>query len=135
MRAGYDYLEHFYLIDLSIYDTVIGYRAYDSYFSFARAFLSNTISLSQLSFAMHLGKLGEQVVLKSENSYQNIRFIGYEPVNASMWYPARMKRDKLARQSYFRQDREGWQKGELYMPQILDEEIGPDDIRIRRIIY
>ena len=24
---------------------------------------------------------------------------------------------------------EGWQRGELYMPRILDEEIGPDDTR------
>ena len=36
---------------------------------------------------------------------------------------------------YFQQDRDGWQKGELYMPKILDEEIGPDDTRIQRIIY
>lgn len=134
-REARRYLTSVFAVPYQEADVIVGYRADDSYFAFAGDFLNGTISVSQLEEAMYLGKLGEQVVLKSENSYQNIRFIGYEPVNASMWYPARMKRDRLARQSYFRQDREGWQKGELYMPQILDEEIGPDDIRIRRIIY
>ena len=41
----------------------IGYRADDSYFSFANAFLNNTISLEQLRKAMYLGKLGKPEVL------------------------------------------------------------------------
>ena len=41
---------------------IIGYRADDSYFSFANAFLNNTLSLEQLKEAMYLGKLGEQVI-------------------------------------------------------------------------
>ena len=113
----------------------MGYRADDSYFSFAADFLNGTISLAQLEEAMYLGKLGEQIVLKSEKSYRQIRFLDYEPVDASIWYPKREKRDQSARQRYFRQDREGWQKGQLYMPRILDEEIGPDDTRIQRIVY
>ncbi|MBR2627880.1 MAG: DUF3990 domain-containing protein, partial [Peptococcaceae bacterium] len=40
---------------------MIGYRADDSYFSFANAFLNNTLSLRQLEKAMMLGKHGEQV--------------------------------------------------------------------------
>ena len=116
-------------------DIVIGYRADDSYFSFAADFLNGTISLEQLEEAMYLGKLGEQIVLKSEKSYRQIRFLDYEPVDASEWYPKKERRDRTARQRYFRQDREGWRKGQLYMPRILDEEIGPDDTRIQRIIY
>lgn len=116
-------------------DVVIGYRADDSYFSFANDFLNGTISLSQLGEAMYLGKLGEQVVLRSEESYRHIRFLSYEPVDASVWYPRREKRDRAARKKYFQQDKEGWQRGQLYMPAILDEEIGPDDARIQRILY
>lgn len=116
-------------------DLIIGYRADDSYFSFANDFLNGTISLAQLEEAMYLGRPGEQVVLKSPESYQYLKFAEYEPVDASVWYPRRMKRDRMARRQYFRQDREGWRKGELYMPRILDEEIGPDDARIRRIVY
>ena len=48
------------------YDLILGYRADDSYFSFANAFLSGTISLEQLQRAMHLGALGEQIVVRSE---------------------------------------------------------------------
>lgn len=116
-------------------DILIGYRADDSYFSFAADFLNGTISLSQLEEAMYLGRLGEQIVLKSKKSYRQIRFLGYEPVDRVTWYPRREKRDLEARRKYFRQDREGWQRGQLYMPRILDEEIGPDDTRIQRIVY
>lgn len=56
------------------YDVIIGYRADDSYFSFASAFLNNTISLAQLERAMFLGKLGEQVVLKSERAFSQLHF-------------------------------------------------------------
>ena len=65
MKNSVEWLLENYLIDLSSYDIVIGYRADDSYFSFARAFINNEISLDQLSYAMKLGKLGEQIVLKS----------------------------------------------------------------------
>ena len=116
-------------------DILIGYRANDSYFAFANDFLNGTISLRQFEEAMYLGKLVEQVVLKSEESCRHIRFLEYEPVDAAVWYPRRKNRDQSARQRYFQQDRDGWQKGELYMPKILDEEIRPDDTRIQRIIY
>ena len=48
------------------YDVIIGYRADDSYFSFAKDFINNTISVEQLAEAMRLGELGIQIVLKSE---------------------------------------------------------------------
>ena len=116
-------------------DILIGYRADDSYFSFASDFLNGTISLRQLEKAMYLGKLGEQVVLKSEESYRHIRFLTYEPVDSALWFPKKEKRDHVARHQYFSQDRDGWQRGELYMPRILDEEIRQDDTRIQRIVY
>ena len=37
MKRGADWLKEHFLIDLSPYDAVVGYRADDSYFSFARA--------------------------------------------------------------------------------------------------
>ena len=72
------YLQQHFLIDISAYDIIIGYRAEDSYFSFAQDFVANTISLKKLSEAMYLGKLGEQIVLKSEAAFKNIRFLGAE---------------------------------------------------------
>lgn len=54
-----DYGKGFYcrdnfLIDVSEYDVIIGYRADDSYFTFAKSFVSNGISLQQLQLAMRL---------------------------------------------------------------------------------
>ena len=57
-------LENFY-VDVGEYDVIIGYRADDSYFSFAKDFINNTISVEQLAEAMRLGELGIQIVLKS----------------------------------------------------------------------
>ena len=72
MKRGVDWLREHFLIDLTPYDMVVGYRADDSYFSFARAFINNEISLAQLSYAMRLGKLGEQFVLKSPTAFERI---------------------------------------------------------------
>ena len=43
-KRGVQWLKEYFLIDISVYDVIIGYRADDSYFSFARAFLANEIS-------------------------------------------------------------------------------------------
>lgn len=41
MRRGFQWLKDNFLIDITGYDVIIGYRADDSYFSFARAFINN----------------------------------------------------------------------------------------------
>ena len=57
----YDHLSQEFAIDYHSYDIIKGYRADDSYFSFAQDFLNGTISVSQLSDAMKLGDLGVSV--------------------------------------------------------------------------
>ena len=89
-----------YFVDMDNVDVVVGYRADDSYFSFARAFLDNRISLRQLEHAMHLGKLGRQIVLKSEKAFDSLAFQGAEMVDASIWHIKRMRRDQSARSDY-----------------------------------
>lgn len=127
---GIDYLKEYFLIDISEYDIIIGYRANDSYFSFARAFLNNTISLSQLSNAMRLGKLGEQVVLKSQKSFTQIRFLDYQVADGAIYYAKRKQRDDIARQDYRRsaakEDLDG-----LFLRDLIREEVQPNDPRIR----
>lgn len=92
-------LDNYYL-NVDKYDVIKGYRADDSYFSFARGFLSNELNLNQLSFAMRLGKLGEQIVLKSKKAFKNIKFIEYEIVNFNVYFDKRENRDKEARKEY-----------------------------------
>lgn len=100
MGAAREWLINNYLIDISSYDAIIGYRADDSYFSFARAFLDNTISVDQLSYAMSLGELGEQFVLKSRKAFDMMHFDSYETVFSSEYYPKRKMRDETARKLF-----------------------------------
>lgn len=99
---GKEYLlKHFY-IDVDNYDIVIGYRADDSYFSFARDFINNTISLRQLSKAMELGQLGKQVVIISKLAFEKLHFEGFETADRLIYYTKRKTRDEKAREDYLK---------------------------------
>ena len=69
-NAAREFLLSRFLADITGVDLLIGYRADDSYFSFAEDFVNNTISLRDLDCAMRLGTLGEQVVVLSERAFQ-----------------------------------------------------------------
>lgn len=80
---------------------------------------------------MHLGKLGEQFVLKSKRSFERIRFTGCEIAESEEWYAKKMLRDRTARREYFSVERNRREKGDIYITQIMDEEMKPDDLRLR----
>ena len=126
-----DYLQANFLVDLSQFDIVIGYRADDSYFSFAQDFVSGVISLNKLSEAMRLGKLGEQIVLKSRESFSHIRFLGAEPAIAETYYEKKSMRDREARRAYRQTKRAADAINELYILDIMREGIKNGDPRLR----
>lgn len=130
MKRGAEWLLKDFLLDLSEYDAITGYRADDSYFSFARAFLSNGISLAQLSYAMRLGKLGEQFLLKSQKAFDTIQFLSYEPADSLIYFAKRKVRDEEARKNFnaelTREDANG-----LFIRELIREEVKPDDPRLR----
>lgn len=126
-----EYLQTNFYVDISFYDVIIGYRADDSYFSFAQDFIAGTISLRKLSEAMHLGKLGEQIVLKSERSYRHIRFLDAEPADAATYYEKKADRDREARREYRKTKQMADVSEELYMLDILREGIKNGDPRLR----
>lgn len=97
-------LKNFY-IDVNDYDIVIGYRADDSYFSFAKDFLNNTISVQKLKKAMELGKLGKQVVIISELAFAELKFEGTEEVESLEYYEKRKSRDIEAKEQYLKNTR------------------------------
>ena len=130
MKRGTDWLKNNFLPDITQYDAIIGYRADDSYFSFARAFMSNEISLKQLSYAMKLGKLGEQFVLKSKKAFDIIEFESYETVDSTVYYAKRKTRDDEARNA-FNAELEKDDINGLYMRDIIREEVKPNDPRLR----
>lgn len=129
-----EYLLKNFFVDYSMYDVMVGYRADDSYFSFAQDFISGMISLRQLNNALYLGKLGQQFVLKSKKAFDAIRFVGYEIASSEEWFAKKERRDKSARREYFDIERNRRKKGDIYITHILDEEMMPDDPRIRQII-
>ena len=126
-----EYILNTFRVDYQSQDAIIGYRADDSYFSFAQDFINGTISYRQLNNAMHLGKLGQQFVLKSKQAFDRIQFLGYEVAEHDEWYAKKMLRDRSARREYFSVERNKRQRGDLYITQILDEEMKPDDERLR----
>ena len=130
MRNGIQWLKKHFLVDVDGYDLIIGYRADDSYFSFARAFISNEISLSQLNYAMRLGKLGEQYVLKSEKAFKQIEFKSAELADNTIYYAKRKRRDDEARNAFFAELEKDDISG-IYMRDILREEMTSDDARLR----
>ncbi len=130
MNRAVEWLTTHYLLDINDFDAIVGYRADDSYFSFARALVNNEISLHQLVYAMKLGKLGEQFVLKSEKAFSAIRFISYAEIRNSVYYPLRRQRDDAARAAY-REELDREDLNGLYMRDIIREGILPNDSRLR----
>ena len=126
-----EYLLKYFLPDYKNFDIIKGYRADDSYFSFAQDFINGAISVRQLANAMKLGNLGTQIVLKSKKAFDSITFKGYETAGCSDWYVKKENRDKTARRQYFDSEKNKRQKGDLFILQILDEEIKADDPRLR----
>lgn len=127
---GIEYLKRVFLPDTSQADVIVGYRADDSYFSFARAFVNNAISLDQLAEVMRLGELGKQIVLTSPRAFAALRFQGCEIARASTYHVLRNERDRTAREAYRRNSAEADLDG-LFMRDIIREKVTNDDHRLR----
>lgn len=121
MVEGKAWLQEKYLLDISKYDVIIGYRADDSYFRFARAFLQNSLSLEALEKAMYLGELGEQVVLISPKAFRNITFQSAEWVDGRDFYQSRLERDRLAREQFEKIRRDSGYQGTFLMDLLRGE--------------
>ena len=126
-----NYLQQHFFVDPAPYDVIIGYRADDSYFTFAQDFVAGAISLKKLSEAMRLGKLGEQIVLKREKAFEHTRFVGAEPADAETYYEKKALRDREARRAYRSTRQVSNALNELYMIDIMREGIENGDPRLR----
>ena len=124
-------LERF-LPDTENADVIIGYRADDSYFSFAEDFVNNVISLRDLERAMQLGTLGEQIVLLSERSFNQIEFVEKEIADYREYYYRRAERDKNAREEYASQRKNIEQlMNDIFVLDIIREDMKKDDPRLQ----
>ncbi|MGN0337628.1 MAG: DUF3990 domain-containing protein [Lachnospiraceae bacterium] len=125
------YLKEHFLLDIKKYDVIIGYRADDSYFSFAQDFVANMISLRQLDEAMHLGKLGEQVVLKSKKAFERITFLDSIPAQKEEYFAKKMMRDKEARRDYRKSKKQAADMNDVFMLDIMREGMTNGDQRLQ----
>ena len=124
------YILDTFLPDYKDYDLIEGYRADDSYFSFSKAFLANGITLEQLRRAMRLGKLGEQVVLRTPAAFDALSFVEAIPVDASIYHIRRLSRDRDAREDFRKMLTETEASEEIYVSTIINEKWNNDDPRL-----
>ena len=119
-EEGKRYLKEHFLLDISD----------DSYFSFAQDFVAGVISLQKLSEAMQLGKLGEQIVLKSPLAFEKIQYVKSEPVDMQAYYIKKIERERAARKEYRMSKRQKADLNELFILDIMREEMENDDPRL-----
>ena len=131
-RKAKRYLIDNFGINVNAYDLITGYRADDSYFDYAETFLNNGISVEQLARAMKLGRLGEQIVLKSKFAFSRIQFDGFDVAEKEEFYVLRKARDDEANQLYLNMLEE--ESDGLYIQDIIRGGITNDDPRIPRNI-
>ena len=131
-RRARQYLIDNFGVNVNAYDLITGYRANDSYFDYAETFLNNGITVEQLSRAMQLGKLGEQIVLKSKFAFSKINYEGFDTAEKDTYYVLRKARDDEANQMYLNileEETDG-----LYIQDIMRGGVTNDDPRIPRNI-
>lgn len=94
--------------------------------------MNNGISVQQLSQAMKLGELGEQIVLMSPKAFEKISFLEYEIADGSIYNSRRMERENRARRAYL--DDHGMafkiNENDLFVRDILSEQVKNDDPRL-----
>ena len=133
-KQAKEYIFENFAIDYKSYDIIKGYRADDSYFSFANAFLNNTISVSQLEKAMGLGKPGEQIVLMSEQAFDSIRFEDVILAPKEIYLPKKLACDTGAREDFQKEKGRGSVLTEKYILDIIREGWKNDDGRLQRVV-
>lgn len=129
-----EYIFNNFAVDYKNYDVIKGYRADDAYFSFANAFLNNTISVSQLEKAMVLGKLGEQVVAVSQKAFDALEFIEASVAPNEKYLPKKIARDSAARDEFRKEKSRGSVLTEKYILDIIREGWKNDDERLQRVV-
>lgn len=89
-----------YMIDYKKYDVIIGYRADDAYYRFAREFLSGVVGIQTLDEAMYLGEQGLQVFIQSERAFSRLQFLKSYEVEQEEYYLINEKNVEKANTQY-----------------------------------
>ena len=81
---------------------------------------------------MKLGELGEQVVLMSKHSFEQIRFLEYEIADAGIYYAKRAQREEQARVAYLHDHGADFvlNNDDLFVRDILQQRVKNNDPRL-----
>lgn len=96
-------ISKYYPADLESYDVIVGYRADDSFFSFAKQAIKGEVDIALLNEIMHTGKLGYQVFIQSEKAFSKVSEVTltnktyYDVVNGNEYLSKYQNRDYDAR--------------------------------------
>ena len=134
-KENREYILHHFFPDIDDTDVIIGYRADDSYFSWAKDFINNIITFEQLAKAMHLGQLGDQIVLVSPKSFEHIEFVSSIEVTQSWYYTQRLAKEKRANLEYDKLKMTKADKFDLTASDIREGGLINDDFRVSENIH
>lgn len=96
-------IEKYYDPEIETFDAIIGYRADDSFFSFAKQAIRGDIDICLLNEIMMQGNLGYQIFLQSKKAFDNLKEIDmcaegfYKEVDYEQYSSLYNSRDNKAR--------------------------------------
>lgn len=125
-----DYLINNFNIDYENYDVIVGYRADDSYFQFAKVFLNNGITYKTLSNAMYLGELGNQYAIKSEKAFSKLTFTTAYKAPATIWFEKKIVRENKAREIYTNSKLEKISDNDILLTDIIRGRISDEEKKL-----
>lgn len=116
-------------------DVIIGHFADDSRFAYAVRFLTNSISLEQLSCALKLAPAGRLICIRTDRALERMTFLGSECVCRQGISEKIRRRDLEFRRACSASDAFDFSRPELvreiFIMDILREEIDEHDTRLR----
>ena len=122
-KEARNYIIENYLPTTKGIDIIKGYRADDSYFQYAEAFVENALSLRLLERAMNLGDLGIQIAIMTPKAVDQLKFIDAKSVLADDYYSKFKIRDDDARKTYKKLTQEDSLETDIYVMDIIRGEV------------
>ena len=88
-------LQSKYLVDVNLFDCILGWRCDDTYSNIIVKFMDNVCTDKAVESAIRLGHLKQQFVLISEQAFKQIKFITSEGINNFSKYRNKFNTRKL----------------------------------------
>ena len=97
--------------------------------------MNNGLTVSRLNEALHLGRLGVQVALRTERAFSHLRFVRADEVPWDEYHARYVRRDAAAREEWRQKlrDAEPEAKG-VFAYDVIRMGLRQDDERIREIL-